>query len=168
MSMLTIDIRRAEPQDAEAIAEAHRAAWSHAYTGILPYTSLRVMLERRNVGWWRRAIRGATSILVLDVGGAIAGYATLGLNRARSLPQEGEIYELYLRPEFQGVGLGKRLFTEARQLLASLGCEGVALWCLEENHPAVDFYRLQGGTDVAEGHETFDGKTLKKIAFVWA
>jgi GNAT superfamily N-acetyltransferase len=164
---LTIEIRHAEPQDAEAIAEAHRAAWSHAYTGILPHKSLRQMLERRNVAWWRRAIRGSTSILVLDVGGTIAGYATLGLNRARSLPQEGEIYELYLRPEYQGVGLGKRLFTEARQLLASLGCKGMAIWCLEDNYPSVDFYRFQGGRDVAEGHETFDGKTLKKVAFVW-
>jgi ribosomal protein S18 acetylase RimI-like enzyme len=71
---------------------------------------------------------------VLDVGGTVAGYATLGLNRARSLPQEGEIYELYLKPEFQGVGLGKRLFTEARQLLDSLGCKGVVVWCLEDNH----------------------------------
>ncbi|MEQ8308643.1 MAG: GNAT family N-acetyltransferase [Hoeflea sp.] len=164
---LTIDIRHAEPQDAEAIADAHRAAWSYAYAGILPHKSLRQMLERRNVGWWRRAIRGATSILVLDVGDTIAGYATLGLNRARSLPQEGEIYELYLRPEYQGVGLGKRLFVEARQLLASLGCEGMTVWCLEDNHPAADFYRFQGGRDVAEGHETFDGRTLKKLAFVW-
>ncbi|MEQ8480265.1 MAG: GNAT family N-acetyltransferase [Hoeflea sp.] len=164
---LTIDIRHAEPQDAEAIADAHRAAWSYAYTGILPHKSLRQMLERRNVGWWRRAIRGATSILVLDVGGTIAGYATLGLNRARSLPQEGEIYELYLLPEYQGVGLGKRLFVEARHLLASLGCEGMAVWCLQDNHPAADFYRHQGGRDVAEGHETFDGRTLKKLAFVW-
>lgn len=167
MTTLTIDIRHAEPQDAEAIADAHRAAWSHAYAGILPYKALRHMLERRNIGWWRRAVRGSTSILVLDVGGVIAGYATLGLNRARSLPQEGEIYELYLRPEFQGVGLGKRLFVEARQLLASLGCRGVVVWCLEDNDPAVDFYRFQGGRDVAEGHETFDGKTLRKLAFVW-
>ena len=167
MSTLTIDIRHAEPQDAEAIAGTHRAAWSHAYAGILPYTALRHMLERRNVGWWRRAVRGSTSILVLDVG-AVAGYATLGLNRARSLPQEGEIYELYLKPEFQGVGLGKRLFNEARHLLESLGCNGVVVWCLEDNHAATEFYRFQGGRDVAEGHETFDGKTLKKLAFVWS
>jgi ribosomal protein S18 acetylase RimI-like enzyme len=71
---------------------------------------------------------------VLDVGGTMAGYATLGLNRARSLPQEGEIYELYLKPEFQGVGLGKRLFTEARQLLDSLGCKGVASGVLKTIH----------------------------------
>lgn len=167
MNTLTIDIRHAEPQDAEAIADAHQSAWRHTYSGIVPHKSLRQMIERRNVMWWRRAIRGATSILVLDVGGTIVGYATLGLNRAHSLPQEGEIYEIYLKPEYQGVGLGKRLFVEARQLLASFGCKGVAVWCLEENYPSIDFYRTQGGRDVAEGHETFDGKTLKKVAFVW-
>jgi len=125
------------------------------------------MLERRNVSWWQRAIRGSTSILLLDVGGAVAGYATLGLNRARSLPQEGEIYELYLRPEYQGVGLGKKLFSEARLLLSSLGCKGSVVWCLEDNDSAMAFYHGQGGRDLAEGFELFDGKTLKKVAFAW-
>jgi hypothetical protein len=50
MSTLTIDIRHAEPEDAVAIAETHRAAWSHAYSGILPYKALRHMLERRDIG----------------------------------------------------------------------------------------------------------------------
>ncbi len=50
----------------------------------------------------------------------------------------------------------------------SLGCKGVVVWCLEDNHAAVEFYRFQGGRDVAEGHETFDGKSLKKLAFVWS
>jgi hypothetical protein len=60
MSTLTIDIRHAEPEDAVAIAETHRAAWSHAYSGILPYKALRHMLERRDIGWWKRAVRGST------------------------------------------------------------------------------------------------------------
>lgn len=168
MKTLSIDVRHAEPGDALAIADAHRAAWSHAYTGVIPFRTLRAMMERRNVKWWQRAIRGSTSILVLDVGGTIAGYATLGLNRAPALPQEGEVYELYLRPEYQGIGLGKRLFGEARRMLGSLGCRGVVVWTLEENERAVHFYRLTGGRDVAEGSETFDGKNLKKIAFVWS
>lgn len=167
MTTLTIDIRRAEPEDAYAISEAYRAAWQHAYSGLIPFKSLRTMIERRGEKWWRRAIRGSTSILVLDVGGDIAGYATMGLNRARGLSQEGEIYELYLKPEYQGIGLGKRLFQEARRLLDSLGCKGTVVWCLEDNEPAVEFYQVFGGQDIAEGTEVFDGKPLKKLAFVW-
>lgn len=167
MNALTIDIRHAEPDDALAIAETHRVSWQQAYAGVLPHVSLRKMLERRNTVWWQRAIRGSTSILVLDVGGEVAGYATLGLNRARSLPHEGEVYELYLRPEYQGVGLGTRLFAEARRLLRSLGCEGAVVWCLEDNAIAMAFYQGQGGRDLAEGYEHFDGRTLKKVAFAW-
>lgn len=168
MTTLAIDVRRAEPDDALAISETHRAAWNEAYAGIIPYKTLRNMLERRSQEWWKRAIRGSTSILVLEVGGTIAGYATLGLNRARSLPQEGEIYELYLKPEYQGVGLGRRLFGEARRLLASLGCRGMVVWTLEENSRAISFYTGLGGVDIAEGSETFDRRSLKKVAFVWS
>ncbi|WP_136658121.1 GNAT family N-acetyltransferase [Nitratireductor sp. XY-223] len=167
MTTLVVDVRRAEPDDAVAISETHRAAWQHAYAGLIPFRTLMAMVERRGHSWWRRAIRGSTSILVLEVDGAVAGYATLGLNRARSLPQEGEIYELYLRPEYQGIGLGSRLFREARRLLASLGCRGMVVWTLEENDRAINFYQALGGIDIAEGSETFDRRPLKKIAFVW-
>ncbi len=167
MTTLAVDVRRAEPDDALAISETHRAAWQHAYAGLIPYRTLMSMVERRSHQWWQRAIRGSTSILVLEVGGSIAGYATLGLNRARSLPQEGEIYELYLKPEYQGIGLGSRLFREAKRLLASLGCKGLVVWTLADNDRAVNFYSALGGVDIAEGAENFDRRRLKKVAFVW-
>ena len=167
MTTLVVDVRRAEPDDALAISETHRAAWQHAYAGLIPYRTLMSMVERRSHQWWQRAIRVSTSILVLEVGGTIAGYATLGLNRARSLPQEGEIYELYLKPEYQGVGLGSRLFREAKRLLTSLGCNGLVVWTLADNGRAVNFYSALGGIDIAEGAENFDRRRLKKVAFVW-
>jgi len=167
MTTLAVDVRRAEPDDAVAISETHRAAWQQAYSGLIPYRALRTMVERRSHRWWRRAIRGSTSILVLEVGGVIAGYATLGLNRARSLPQEGEIYELYLKPEYQGIGFGSHLFREAKRLLSSLGCKGLVVWTLADNDTAVDFYRALGGVDIAEGAESFDRQRIRKVAFVW-
>ena len=115
----------------------------------------------------RKATRGPATLLVVDVAGEIAGYATLGLNRARSLPQEGEIYELYLKPEFQGIGLGHMLFSECRRLLKSLGCNGLVVWCLEDSEHAERFFRNHGGMDIAEGMEDFGDQSLKKIGFVW-
>ena len=80
---------------------------------------------------------------------------------------KGEIYELYLKPEYQGVGFGKKLFSLARQELAHIGMKGCVVWALEENDSALNFYMNAGGRDIAEGNETFDGASLKKIAFAW-
>ncbi|SOC43363.1 ribosomal protein S18 acetylase RimI-like enzyme [Rhizobium subbaraonis] len=167
MKTLSIDVRRAEPQDAGAISEAHRASWLQAYGGIIPHKPLTQMVQRRDETWWRKATRGPATLLVLDVAGVVAGYATLGLNRARALPQDGEIYEIYLRPEYQGIGLGRLLFGESRRLLKSLGCEGFVVWCLEDSQLASSFFRSAGGVDIAEGMENFAEKELKKIGFIF-
>lgn len=166
MNTLTIDIRRAEPRDADAIADVHRDAWLGAYAGIIPHKALTAMINRRGPQWWSNAIRNATSILVVDLGGTVAGYATIGRSRAKQLKPQGEIYELYLRPEYQGIGLGSRLFKAARQRLIQHGLKGLVVWALEDNGNAMSFYEGSGGRDVAEGVEA-DQKALRKVAFVW-
>ena len=167
MNTLTIGIRKAEPRDAEAIADVHHLAWLGAYSGIIPHRALNRMINRRGPDWWANAIRRAATVLVVEIGGKLAGYATIGRNRARELAQQGEIYELYLRPEYQGIGLGSRLFAAAREKLADSGLKGMVVWALEENSGALSFYEGAGGRDIAEGVEIFDQKALKKVAFVW-
>ena len=167
MTTLTIDIRKAEPRDADAIADVHQAAWRGTYAGIIPHRALNGMLGRRGPQWWAHAIRRATSILVVDMGGKVAGYATIGRNRARELPQQGEIYKLYLRPECQGIGLGTLLSAAARPRPAAHHMNGHAV-CTQQGHVgALDFYAGAGGRDIAEGVEVFDQKALRKIAFAW-
>lgn len=168
MSTHVTEIRKAGLADAVAISAIHLAAWRGAYTGIIPHRALNTMLERRGADWWARAIKRSTQILVADIGGVVAGYATLGPNRARQLPEKGEVYELYIRPEYQGCGLGSRLLGAARRSLGDQGLKGMVIWVLEDNDLAVSFYHGAGGRDVAEGLECFDGKMLKKRAFVWS
>ncbi len=167
MKTVSIEVRPGEPDDAAAISRAHRESWLQAYKGLIPHRALMQMVNRRDEKWWRRATRGPATLMVVDIEGTIAGYATMGLNRARALPQEGEVYELYLRPEYQGMGLGRILFAEARSLLRSLGCKGLVAWCLEDSHHADSFFRAAGGRDIAEGMEDFDNALLKKIGYVW-
>ena len=167
MNTLTIDIRRAEPGDAAAIADVHAQSWQGAYGGIIPFRALTAMIGRRGPAWWSNAIRRAASVLVVEIGGEVVGYATLGRNRSRELPQEGEIYELYIKPEYQGVGLGTRLFSAARDKLAAHGLSGLVVWALEDNVNATHFYEGAGGRDIAEGVEVLDARALRKIAFIW-
>ncbi|MBL0374675.1 GNAT family N-acetyltransferase [Rhizobium sp. KVB221] len=167
MKTLSIEVRRAEPRDACAVADVHRASWLQAYSGLIPHKSLLAMLEKRGESWWRRAADGPSTLLVVEISGRLVGYATIGINRARALKQEGEIYELYLLPEFQGTGLGGYMFRECRAILRSYGFNGLAAWCLEDSENAVTFFRATGGMDIAEGMEDFGGKSLRKLGFIW-
>lgn len=168
MDALTIDIRPAELEDSVNVSGVHKQAWTYAYNGLLPHMTLRQMFERRNVAWWERAISGSANIMVIDVGGQIAGYTTFGINRVRNLSQEGEIYELYLRPEFMGIGLGRKLFTESRRFLNSLDHRGCLVWCLQDNQSAINFYEALGGQQIAIGHEIFNEKEFGKVAYAWS
>ena len=167
MNTLDIAIRQADRTDADAIADVHGNAWRGAYSGIIPHKALNTMINRRGTDWWQRVINRSGAVFVADVGGVIAGYVTFGRNRARQLSQQGEIYELYLLPQYQGVGLGTRLFDSARKALAAHNLKGLVVWALDDNANANAFYQGLGGRDVAEGTETFDNKTLKKIAYIW-
>lgn len=168
MKTVSIDIRHAEPGDARAIAEVHWQSWLGAYSGVIPHKALSAMVGRRGPKWWASAIRRVATVLVVEMGGEIVGYATLGRNRARELPQQGEIYELYILPQYQGVGLGTRLFQSARQKLKDHGLKGLVVWALEDNSGAMSFYEGAGGFDTAEGIEVFDQKALRKVAFTWS
>ena len=167
MSILATDLRRAEARDAEGITAVHDAAWKLAYAGLIPARELTRIVSRRGVSWWRRAIRRGTAILVLEVGGTVVGYATFGPNRARNLRQKGEIYEIYLMPEYQGVGLGTQLFLTARRELIRFGLDTIVVWALADNEGACRFYQNAGGERVATANERFGGTALRKIAFAW-
>ena len=170
MTLLTTEIRRAIPIDAAMLADVHAASWREAYAGILPPRTLMRFIARRDLGWWVRSVRG-TGVLALDVGDRVVGYATVGRNRTAALPQGGEVFELYLLPEYQGVGLGRRLFDAARQRLSATGLDGgkpgFVVWCIEENERAMQFYAAMGGRDIAEGTERFEGRLLNKVAFAF-
>src|SRR6266404_9362529 len=168
MSTTLIEVRRAKASDASAIASTHDEAWRTAYQGIIPGPELDKLINRRGTHWWDSAIRKGSRIAVLGFGEQVAGYANYGRNRARTLYYDGEIYELYLRPEFQGLGFGRKLFSAARKDLAQSGLQSLVIWALSDNEQAVGFYRALGGKAVARSSERFGTRTLDKVAFAWA
>ena len=153
--------------DGRGLADAHRAAWRYAYAGIIPGVTLERMIARRGPSWWARMHERGFRALVIDCEDTLAGYATLGRSRMPAARPCGEIYELYIRPECQGCGLGRRLFTQARRELAGQGLERLMVWALAENALAGRFYRAMGGIETARCEDRFCGVPLDKIGFAW-
>jgi ribosomal protein S18 acetylase RimI-like enzyme len=159
-------VRSAKVADAQRLTTVFRDSWQNAYTGIIPLTSLENMLVRRDTAWWRAQIRTGEPIIVLEVAGKVGGYATAGIARTRG-GNQGEIYELYLAPHFQGLGLGEHLFEACRYRLDQRRLKGLMVWALAANTTAIDFYERRGGRKVARVHERFGRQKLEKIGLSW-
>lgn len=160
-----ITLRRARPADAAEIAEVHDCAWREAYRGIIPGRELEKMIARRGPRWWRSAILRGTRIAVVDFDESVAGYVSYGRNRLPSLETGGEIFELYLAPEFQGLGFGRKLFAAASRDLAAHGFETCLVWALADNERALHFYERMGGKIQHRMQERFGASTLNRVGF---
>lgn len=164
MSSLVIDVRPARASDASGLADVYAAAWREAYAGIIPALTLERMIVRRGAGWWRETMK-RRAILVLEVGGAVAGYTTFAPAPGRAAatrvgPGAAEIQELYLKPEYQGIGLGVRLFQAALKRIKGRGYARVLVRALAENDRANGFYKRHGGAMVAKSEENLGGRAL--------
>ncbi len=159
-------VRSAKLRDSVRLSSVCRDSWEHAYTGIIPQNDLQNILTRRNAMWWRSRIKAGEQVSVVEVGGTIGGYATAGPARARGAYQ-GEIYELYLSPTFQGLGLGEYLFEGARHRLDQRRLPGLIVWALAANEHAIDFYARRGGRQVGRHLERFGSTRLEKVGLGW-
>lgn len=162
-----ITIRTAREGDAEGITNVHDAAWRDAYRGLIPGRELERMIARRGPLWWHSAIIRGSRLLVLDFDDTVRGYASYGRNRVPSLHYGGEIFELYIAPEFQGLGFGTRLFQAARKDLAQHGYRTFLVWALAENDRAIAFYTKLGGKIVRKAVERFGSETRGRVAFAF-
>jgi GNAT superfamily N-acetyltransferase len=167
MSDLLVSIRHAKPDDATALSRVFDAAWREAYLGIIPGMTLEKMLSRRSERWWRSTVSRGRPLVVLDIGQGAVGYASYGRCRDRSLPANGEIDELYLLPEYQGIGFGRRLFNAVRNDLKDREMDRTVVWALEANERACTFYESMGGRTIARVEERIGRTPLAKVAYLF-
>lgn len=159
-------VRRAKAADAAVLAQIFADSWRFAYTGIIPRAHLELLIGRRGERWWKKAIKTEPHLLVIESAGTVAGYASCGASRDNAV-YRGEIFELYLSPLHQGLGLGEYLFEACRSELDKRALDGLVIWALEDNDLAASFYWRRGGRPVARSHVSFGSTKLGKIAYAW-
>ena len=163
-------IRQATSDDAAAIARVQATSWRDTYRGIVPQE----FLDSIDVSEWterrfRELARPRTGACshVAEVGDEVAGWAYSGPNRDQDSTYAGELYAIYLLPEYQRRGIGLALTVSAAKSLIDSGMMSMLLWVLAENWPARRFYEALGGGYVTEQQITIGSTTLPEVAYGW-
>jgi ribosomal protein S18 acetylase RimI-like enzyme len=142
-----MDIRRATPDDAAALARLHVDSWRTAYRGLVPQSHLDSLNYDRRARRFRESLaRHAEETYLAEQDGDILGFLTLGGCRDEDVGQEaaGEIWGIYLAPKHWRKGIGRLLCRYGERILRSRGCRLATLWVLAGNEEARRFYEAMG------------------------
>ncbi len=119
-------------------AYVHWCSWQETYPGMMDgaYLAARTLEKCEE-----KAFRWRDGILVAKDGERVAGFVGFGA-AGDSLPDAGEVFALYVLPEYCGQGVGGALMDAALERLRQY--RRVCLWVLKENARAIRFYEKRG------------------------
>ena len=167
----------ATERDAAGIAKVYVDAWRSAYAAILPHRGLLGMSYEQQARYWSWAIRNPadahTVIVATEADHGVVGFTSFGPARPGDRPagfvgdaKVGEIYTLYVQPDFHERGIGRQLLAAAFAAMVDKGYGCSFLWVLRDN-PSRYFYERVGGKAVAERQERTWGRTVDQVCYGW-
>ena len=126
--------------DAEIRGKAfvHWKCWQVTYPGLVSQEYLeKFTLEKSE----EKAFQWRDNILVAKDGDRVVGFVGCGQHGPED-PEAGEVFALYVLPEYQGTGVGQRLMDAALDKLSA--CPHLCLWAVKGNERAIRFYEKNG------------------------
>ena len=106
-----------EPQEADETARLYVRSWQAGYKGLLPQYYLDLLSPER----WKDSFAGLPGSFVLTEGGVIAGHSCARPAADEKMPGWGEVYTLYVLPEYWGRGFGTALLDNSVRWLKNQG-----------------------------------------------
>jgi len=165
---MTITIRAATPDDAEAIARVRIDCWRTTYRGLIPDAYLDAMRLEESTALWHRVLTAApntTSVFVADADGDVVGFAAGNLLAEPRHGLNAELSAVYLRRDHQREGTGRRLVCAVALAERAHGAAGLIVWVIAGNQGARAFYERLGGTLLVEQPFEWDGMPLVEAGY---
>lgn len=139
-----MDIRQANPGDADAIRDVAHASLQHSYSQALDSAAIGAAVER----WYEktdleeRLADGDTLYLVADAEGTIVGFSESEI--VENDPPVGELHWVHVHPDHRGHGFGEQLLSRTEEALHARGVARVEALVLEANTAGNEFYDDRG------------------------
>ncbi len=154
-SLDSIVFRDAVAADIPALAELHVTTWNATYR-----TSRGPTIATRTWQWnqvFAKEGRRDFVLVLEDRNGRLIGF-TWG--KPSDGDFEGELSKIYLRWEYHGLGLGRRMMAETARRFLDRGFDSFILFA-ELSNPTLGFYDRMGGERLLDDRGQFGG------AYVW-
>jgi ribosomal protein S18 acetylase RimI-like enzyme len=136
-----LEVRRARPGDAAAIAEVHARTWRAAYEHV--FGAERLAARVPDLALWTRILANErVEVNVAEAGGRIVAFVSVGPSRDDDA--EGELYAIYALPEAWGTGAGAALMQAGLDAMRAAGYRDAVLYVLDDNPRARRFYEREG------------------------
>src|SRR5438094_7921005 len=163
-----ITIRSARLEDARGIARLDVETWRATYAGLLSASYLVGLSERRRELGWRNVILPEPRDVRVAVGedGTLLGFGSCGPSHS-DRRFAGEVFTLYVDPDWQNQGIGRRLLFALFRRLVAVGRSSVIIWVLRDN-PSRFFYERLGGRLVRHKTLGFAGSAIEAVAYGWS
>ena len=168
MTAIPGTIRPAAIADAAAIAQVRVDAWRDTYRGMIPDAYLANMSVPGSTAVWQRILNthsDRTSVFVAEDASGVIGFASGNLRDPRKLGFDAELSAIYVRPERQRGGIGRRLVSVIAAARRAQGATGLIVWLIAGNKAARAFYEALGGELLVEQPFQWDGLDLVEAGY---
>ncbi len=161
-------IRYAKLEDAKALGEIHSKSWKIAYKGMISDEILNNITSEKRERYFEKALSNKweeDALIFLE--DKAVGFICIGKCRDEDRDEfYGEIWGIYLLPEFFNKGIGYELIKWGIKELKDRNYKRVTLWVLEENLKARRFYEKVGLHHDGTIKEIIIGESLNEYRYV--
>ncbi len=167
-----LEIRSGTVSDSAAIGRILAHGWRQAYAGFMPDDELGPRVDpayrAKELETWLSTEFDTNGelLLVAEHAGRAAGFLAARLGDRNDVGSVGQITLLYVSPESQGWGIGKRLLLEAIGWLEAQAQGPISIGAFEQN-PYRPFYDAIGGVVVKQVMVRVDAFEWPVVVYLW-